>query len=85
MKEVEIRNVHEAAQLAVGLKEGQVLMAMEAPPPQEGPLHWLTYRCDPARAREIAQTLLDGADIAEGKMAPKPEYDDNAEAFHEHH
>lgn len=87
MKQVQISDVHEAAQLAVGLKleDGKVMIAVEAPPPDGYPVHWLTYKCDPARARAIAHTLLSGADILEGiQPVPTGEVDENADNFREH-
>lgn len=87
MKEVNISGVHDAAQLSIGLKleHDKVMIAMEAPPPDGHPVHWLTYKCDAVRARDIAQTLIQGADILEGiQPVPTSEIDDAADNFREH-
>lgn len=85
MKQVEISNVHDAEQLAIGLQDGKVMIAVEAPPPDGHPLHWLTYKCDAVRARDMAKTLIQAADIIEGiEAVPTGEVDDNADNFSEH-
>lgn len=89
MKEVLLNEVQDAAQLTVGLKmngdTGHVIIGLERMPGAQGDAHWRLYAADAPRAREIAQSLLEGADIAEGKVSVEDV--DNArevEGFHEH-
>jgi len=84
MKTIELGGVRHAEQLVVGmnLDKTQVSLGLEAPAGVDDP-HWLVYHADPARARELARTLLDAADIAEGKLADNGQYDDNADNFKE--
>ena len=68
MEQKTLHKVHDAEQLIVGLKpEGdgppKVMVGVQHP---EG--DWLVYGADAERAREIAESLMQGADIAEGKV-----------------
>lgn len=92
MKEVTTSHTYNAEQLVVGLKGGNVVVLLEAPEtlehPEDGPLNWLVYGANPERAREIATSLIEGADIIEGKRIPQPgEYETGprgSDAFREH-
>lgn len=87
MKEVGISQCHKAEQLIVGMEPRYdvVVIAVEAPQGPVTELGWLVYGATPARAREIAQILLEGADLLEGKQVDDGRYDANAEQFKDHH
>lgn len=82
MKSIELSGVRPAEQLVVGMSmdKSEVTLALESP--SGG---WLVQHNSPDRAREVARTLLDAADIAEGKLADNGQYDANAAEFREHH
>ena len=84
MKSIELGGVRHAEQLVVGMnmEKTQVTLGLEAPAGIDDP-HWLMYHADPVRARDLARTLLDAADIAEGKLADNGQYDANAAEFRE--
>lgn len=82
MKSVELSGVRAAEQLVVGMSmdKKEVTLALESP--LGG---WLVQHSSPEQTREVARTLLDAADIAEGKLADNGQYDANAADFREHH
>lgn len=82
MKSVELSGVRAAEQLVVGMSmdKKEVTLALESP--SGG---WLVQHSSPEQTREVARTLLDAADIAEGKLADNGQYDANAADFREHH
>lgn len=86
MKKVEMTGgVGLSAQMAVGIQGDVVVFALERHPGIKQDIHWLTYAASPARAREIAKVLCEGADLIDGKITDEGQYDSNADEFEEHH
>lgn len=67
MEQVQLNQVNDAHHLVVGLKphdDGSHTVMVGVQDDQE---NWLVYGANAAEAREIAQSLIDGADMVEGK------------------
>ena len=84
MKQLEFKDWAHATQIVVGVQDGHVMLGVEGNP-QKRDAHWLVYQADPETIRYIARTMMEGADIIEGKLADTGQYDDSAEGFHEHY
>lgn len=85
MREVKLEGAADAQQLVAGVRpneeSGIVVVALE-----DAAGGWLVYAAEPAMAREIAQTILVGADIAEGLREVAPdEFETNADDFERAH
>lgn len=94
MKEVILHGAQPAAQLTVAVDGGdppsQVIIGLEGAAGSRHGHHWLLHNCDPVMARDIADQLITGALLIEGKLSPedmppgKLSTNAETEGFHEH-
>lgn len=86
MKDISVEHAHAAMQMVLGVEAGsnRVVIALEAPLEPDGVVGWLAYGADAAHARHIAQMLLHGADVIEGKD-DNGHFDSEIEGFKDHH
>jgi hypothetical protein len=67
--DIELTNVNHADTMFAGLNEHETEVAVGL----HSPAGWVVYEVSPDVARELAKTLWDGADIADGKRMPEPD------------
>lgn len=89
MREVKFSGAEHACQLTVSVDADnpptQVVIGLESAPEGQFPHHWLLHHCDPQTARDIAASLIRGAELVEGSRdVDSVQTSEEVEGFHEH-